>query len=158
MVAVEKNRNIPISSHIKQSLSSVPPQISSQIPTTEVMARQLSSSHGNVRPPLPMSPLELQLPDAYTKTTHNEPFLVHDELLEGVRLLVFVSEFNAHFLCSSLIGSWDETLQTVQKIFFSTARWISSSRINCSLAYMHSDQRKQLVYIRESIISLRILP
>ena len=115
---MEKNPNIPISAHVNQSLSSVPPQISSQIPTTEVISRQLRYYHGNVRPPLPKSALELELPDADTKTTHNETFLVHDELLEGARLLVFVSEFIAYFLCSSLIVSCDGTFQTVPKIFF----------------------------------------
>ena len=114
--SIRKNPN-ETTGLVQRSIGKEPSEVSEHMCSRESLARNMRYHRSKLRPPLPQTIEELQIPDQYKRTGDNENFLVCDEEFEGTRLLIFISDFILYFLCAAQIVSCDGTFDTVPKFF-----------------------------------------
>jgi hypothetical protein len=77
----------------REKLLQLPMDVVELLPSKEVVGRALRFERSKLRPPLPATAADLQLAPYQTVTSSNERFLLIDEMFEGDRVLIFITDF-----------------------------------------------------------------
>ena len=81
------------------------------------MLRTISRVKSKNRPPLPDTAEALFLNEHYSKTKEMQQFLFANEIFQGLRLLIFASDFFLSLLFEASVICCDGTFKTVPSIF-----------------------------------------
>lgn len=92
------------------------PVVSTKLPSRESICRSLRYHRSKTRPPLPATAEALVVPANY-QTVNNERFLQRDMIVDGARMLIFISDFLLYFLCAATLITCDGTFDCVPTIF-----------------------------------------
>jgi hypothetical protein len=101
----------------REQLLRTPLDVVALLPSKEVVGRALRYERAKLRPPLPAAAADLQLAPYQTVTSNNERFLLIDDIYEGDRILIFISDFFLTLLCQAALIFGDGTFRTVPHIF-----------------------------------------
>jgi hypothetical protein len=101
----------------REKLLQLPMDVVALLPSKEVVGRALRHERSKLRPPLPATANDLQLAPYQIVTSANDRFLLVDDVFEGERVLIFVTDSFLTLLCNAPLVFGDGTFRTVPHIF-----------------------------------------
>lgn len=102
----------------REAIAAAHPDVVAHTTGAPSVKRGLRKRKALNRPPLPATAEDLVINEHFSRTRYGLPFLVHDEVFEGDRMLIFASMFMLTLLFSNVgIVFMDGTFQMIPGIF-----------------------------------------